>query len=1078
MAHITTLTRAYDDLYNSQANTYSYSGSFETFKESEVKVKLNDTLLTYNSSPSDNTQYSVNLTDKTIHVGGGNLSSGTLSIYPATDLGAPTLKAPYTAGSAVTASDLTNNQKQVLRKLMEHEETKLNNTGGTMTGDLTIGEDQTIIFEGATDDGYETTLTVADPTADRTITLPNISGNVVTTGDTGTVTSTMLTDGTIVNADVNASAAIAGTKISPNFGSQTISTSGNATVGGTLGVTGAVDLNGGASIDNIQIGVTGDNEIDTASGNLTIDSAGGTTTVDDALTVSGAATLQSTLGVTGTSTLADVTGGAVVTSGTSTSDTKVYSAKRAGEIFYGKDTVEEIQSGETWSAADDKVATTAAIDARIIDLVDDVGGFVPIANELSFPNANPDVNNGAGTLVSIKALSTAYTSNSSGEITISNGTVGNSTVTITGAGNTVTYAQTLGMIVETTSTLNTYAFHRQTPDATTTTAVANNATNINKVAAIDSDVTAVANIDSNVTAVAGNATNINAVAGNATNINAVAADASDIGIVAADGTDIGLVAGSISNVNNVGGSIASVNTAAANINSIANFGDQYQVASSNPSTDGGGNDLAEGDLYFNTTANELKVYNGSQWQGGVTASGNFAAVTGNTFTGDNVYQDNAKLKLGTGSDLEIFHNANDSIINDAGTGDLKIQSGGNTKLEVTSAGVGVTGNIAVSGTVDGRDVATDGTKLDGIEASATADQTAAEIRTLVESASDSNVFTDADHTKLNGIEASATADQTDAEIRAAVEAASDSNVFTDADHTKLNGIAASANNYVHPNHSGEVTSTADGATVIADDVVDEANLKISNAGSDGQFLSKQSGNTGGLTWATVTTDLVGDTSPQLGGDLDTNGSNIVIDGDDLISLSSYAEISRKTAATNANGGYVQQNSLILDGLSDDIWLTNSGKKVTIGTSDSTTYEVARFQNAAVGAGQHGYVDLNYVVANVGGNASSANRLKTTETGMTFTGVIVPAADSTHDLGTTSVRWRNIYADTLYGDGSNLTGISTSPTADTGGAIFENSQTISANHTIPVGSNGMSAGPVTVNNNITLTISNGSTYTIV
>ena len=49
-----------------------------------------------------------------------------------------------------------------------------------------------------------------------------------------------------------------------------------------------------------------------------------------------------------------------------------------------------------------------------------------------------------------------------------------------------------------------------------------------------------------------------------------------------------------------------------------------------------------------------------------------------------------------------------------------------------------------------------------------------------------NNFTDADHTKLDGIEANATADQTNAEIRAAVEAASDSNVFTDADHTKLN----------------------------------------------------------------------------------------------------------------------------------------------------------------------------------------------------------------------------------------------------------------------------------------------------
>lgn len=76
------------------------------------------------------------------------------------------------------------------------------------------------------------------------------------------------------------------------------------------------------------------------------------------------------------------------------------------------------------------------------------------------------------------------------------------------------------------------------------------------------------------------------------------------------------------------------------------------------------------------------------------------------------------------------------------------------------------GNIAVSGTVDGRDLATDGTKLDGIESGATADQTASEIRTLVESASDSNVFTDADHTKLNGIETGATADQTKSDIDA------------------------------------------------------------------------------------------------------------------------------------------------------------------------------------------------------------------------------------------------------------------------------------------------------------------------
>ncbi len=63
-----------------------------------------------------------------------------------------------------------------------------------------------------------------------------------------------------------------------------------------------------------------------------------------------------------------------------------------------------------------------------------------------------------------------------------------------------------------------------------------------------------------------------------------------------------------------------------------------------------------------------------------------------------------------------------------------------------------------------------------------------------------------------------------------------------------------SNNYVHPNHSGEVTSTADGAQVIADDVVDEANLKVSNSPTNGYFLSAQSGNTGGLTWAAVSSD--------------------------------------------------------------------------------------------------------------------------------------------------------------------------------------------------------------------------------
>ncbi len=89
-----------------------------------------------------------------------------------------------------------------------------------------------------------------------------------------------------------------------------------------------------------------------------------------------------------------------------------------------------------------------------------------------------------------------------------------------------------------------------------------------------------------------------------------------------------------------------------------------------------------------------------------------------------------------------------------------------TRTIASSTGTNATlPNVAAGGN-SGLMTGADKTKLNNIEAGATADQTAAEIRTLVGSASDSNVFTDADHTKLNGIESGATADQTKADIDA------------------------------------------------------------------------------------------------------------------------------------------------------------------------------------------------------------------------------------------------------------------------------------------------------------------------
>ncbi len=232
----------------------------------------------------------------------------------------------------------------------------------------------------------------------------------------------------------------------------------------------------------------------------------------------------------------------------------------------------------------------------------------------------------------------------------------------------------------------------------------------------------------------------------------------------------------------------------------------------------------------------------------------------------------------------------------------------------------VTGNIGVSGTVDGRDVAVDGTKLDGIETAATADQTAAEIRTLVEAATDSNVFTDADHTKLNGIETAATADQTDAEIRTAVENATDSNVFTDADHTKLNGIETGAT----ADQTNSEIKTAYEANSDTNAFTDAEKTKLGNLGSlnalsdvntagvqDGKILKYQASSssfiiaddTGGSQGATTFTGLT-DTPANYGSaankTLKVNSSGNAVEFVDV--TTSFAGLSDTPSSLSGEGG--------------------------------------------------------------------------------------------------------------------------------------------------------------------------------
>lgn len=248
---------------------------------------------------------------------------------------------------------------------------------------------------------------------------------------------------------------------------------------------------------------------------------------------------------------------------------------------------------------------------------------------------------------------------------------------------------------------------------------------------------------------------------------------------------------------------------------------------------------------------------------GVQASSFLRSDTADVITGNLTWNDSFKALFGASNDLQIYHDGSNSYIADTGTGNLFIRANsqlvlesnngenylaanengdvhlyydGGVRFSTTSSGVSVTGSVVVSGTVDGRDVASDGSKLDGIEANATADQTAAEIRTLVESASDSNVFTDADHTKLNGIATGATANSTesiqdivggmvsgntesgitvtyqdgDGTLDFSVASQTDNN-FTTTLKNKLDGIAAGATNVTNNNQltngAGYITAT-------------------------------------------------------------------------------------------------------------------------------------------------------------------------------------------------------------------------------------------------------------------------------
>ena len=598
-------------------------------------------------------------------------------------------------------------------------------------GNIRLLEDQSLVYEGATDDAYETTLAITDPTADRTITFPNVSGTVVTTGDTGTVAVTMMAansvdsdqyvdgsvdlihlsansvdsskivDGSITNADISSSAAIDASKI----------------VSATPSVAGTISSADKAKLDGIEAGATADQS------NAEIRAAVEAATDSNVFTDADHTKLN---GIEASAT-ADQSNAEIRTAVEAASDSNVFTDADHTKLNGIEASATADQSGaEIKTAYEAESNTNAYTDAEKTKLAGiDTSADVTDATTV----------NAAGAVMNSDL-------DAKGEILVGDG-----------SGDPTAFPA---------STTNGHILTIDTTEAT----------------------------------------------GMKWAANAGAGGGGSSLIVLDESTTL---TNDATKLKFVGAGVAATEPSADEI-TITVTGDLVQDTT--PQL-GGALDVQAQEINTSTTNGNIKL----------TPNGTgVVEVKGNTNPGTiqlNCENNSHGVKL-KGPAHSAAASYTLTLPNDDGSANEVLKTDGS-------------GNLAwVAQTTDTN------TQLSN-----------AEVRTAVEAASDSNVFTDADHTKLNGIEASATADQTDAEIRAAVEAATDSNVFTDADHTKLNGIATSANAYVHPNHSGEVTSTADGATVIASDIVDEDNLKISNAGSNGQFLQKQSGNTGGLTWATV-----------------------------------------------------------------------------------------------------------------------------------------------------------------------------------------------------------------------------------
>nr|BAR30778.1 hypothetical protein [uncultured Mediterranean phage uvMED] len=931
--------------YTGDGSDLTFNYSFPTFSQAEVVVEVGGVIVDNYTIPSYATSGTKTVTfDNSTGTVNTNVceSSGapknTLLVRIRRSTNVDSRKADYTAGSSLKAADLTNNNDQLLRSAQENtlktdtittlmvknaqitrDKIAADAINGTKIADDSVDSEH-IVADSIDTEHYAPSSVDTTAIADNAVTLAKIAGGALPTDIT--VASANIVDGTIVNADISSSAGIAGSKLADDGVTyakiQNVSATNrilgrdSASAGIIEEITPAnlrtmINVEDGATADqtasevksliasspldsshlatnSVTVNELADNAVDRAA--IVADAVDGTKLADDAVTtehytdnsiqrvhlqadiVDGTkiaddsvdsehlvadsidtehyapGSIDPTALATNSVETAKIENAKLTTlagmqAGTASilaSSTALTSTTAELNLLDGKSIVTSVSSSST----NDQIPTAAAVNTQIANLLDQTGGFVPIATEAAFPNAHPDASNDTGTIVSI-ADAGGLVVNGSGVATNA-ATVGGTAVTINGIDSSLystTIAAGKGMLVQTTAQSDSayasgpvYTYHRLIVD--------------------------------------------------------------EAGVATAQSL-------------------------------VSSFNERYRTGTK-PADNDASND--DGDLFFDTNANKMYVYDGANNAGGsfkeVTSAGDFKLLTvvpdgatsgSPTFNGSIVSYDlrdstNAASVTSVGQLLVILngvlqkpnagsYSASEEGFYLEGSNGIKFCTApaSGSSLYVTQIGSTVTLNEPADNTISSAKI-----------------QNGAVITAKI-----ADDAVDADKLASNAVVTASIVDD-------AVTADKIANSVNSA-------IAANTAKTSNATHTGEVTGGT--ALTIADNVVDEANLKVSNSPSNGYFLSAQSGNTGGLTWAQVTTDLVGDTSPQLGGDLASNGNDIDFADNDRATFGTGADC----VFTHSGADFAITNSVgnlnLLCNSTDAIQLRHGSEHMVRAVTDGT-----------------------------------------------------------------------------------------------------------------------------------------------